>query len=438
MEQLRISGGAPLRGVVNLSGSKNAALSVLAGALLTEEPCLLHNVPPIKDVVTMLQVLRSIGVEVSVGDHNAIHLDASGLNTSPPPYDLVKQMRASFYVAGPLLGRLGKAKVPLPGGCVIGSRPVDFHINAFRKLGANVNVEHGFMVAECHRLQATEIYLDPRWCSVGATVNAMMAAALAKGHTVIQNPAREPEVLNFASFLNAMGAQVEGAGSKQVTVQGVERLHGCEFTVLSDRIEAGTYLFAGAMTGGDVTVEPINPTDLEFVLCKLDEAGLEIETEDNSIRVSSDRGFRAVDVATAPFPGFPTDLQPLILTLMCISEGRSVIQETIYDGRLHYVDELRRMGANVTVVNQTAVVRGVPSLSAAPVDSPDLRAGAALVVAGLAAEGDTEISGIQVIDRGYHRLEDKIAQLGGTIARFDTNGNKVNPCSDWQEILASI
>lgn len=438
MELLRISGGTPLQGTVRLSGSKNASLAVLAGALLSEEPCVIHNVPPIQDVVTMLRVLQSIGVSISFPCPGSVVVDASNLSLVAPPYDLVKKMRASFYVAGPLLGRLHKAKVPLPGGCVIGSRPVDFHINAFRKMGATVEVEHGFMVAECPRLQGAEIFLDPRWCSVGATVNALMAASLAEGTTVVRNAARDPEVVSFADFLQKMGARIEGAGLRDMKVCGVEKLRGCEFSVISDRIEAGSYLFAGAVTGGDVRVEPINPSDLEFVLCKLDEAGLEIETNDLSVRIRSPRRPSAVDIATAPFPGFPTDLQPLVLTLMCVAEGRSVIQETIYDGRLHYVDELRRMGANVTVVNQTAIVRGVPGLSGAPVESPDLRAGAALVVAGLAAEGDTEISGIGVIDRGYNQMEEKLTSIGGKIARYNSDGEEVTRCSDWQGISASI
>ncbi|NCO33176.1 MAG: UDP-N-acetylglucosamine 1-carboxyvinyltransferase [Armatimonadetes bacterium] len=444
MEYLRISGGTPLRGTVSLSGSKNAALAILAGALLTEEPCTIHNVPPIEDVGTMLRVLSAIGVKVSLVKPGSVRIDASLLNDNPLPYDLVKKMRASFYVSGALLGRIHRARVPLPGGCVIGARPVDFHINAFRQLGATVELQHGLMVAEVERLRGTHIVLDPRWCSVGATVNTMLVACLAEGETVIDHAAREPEVTNFADFLLSMGAQIEGAGTSEIRVTGVSGLKGSEFHVISDRIEAGSYLFMGAATGGDVRVEPISPNLLEFVLCKLDETGVEVDTDETSARVRVTRRPVALDVATAPFPGFPTDLQPLILALTCTAAGRSVIQETIYEGRLHYVGELTRMGANVKVVNQTAVVRGVTKLSGAPVESPDLRAGAALVAAGLSAEGQTEITGVGVIDRGYYQLEEKLSGLGADIIRRDSDGNvvrpsaEVNECSDWQEILASI
>jgi len=293
-------------------------------------------------------------------------------------------------------------------------------------------------------LRGTHIVLDPRWCSVGATVNTMLVACLAEGETVIDHAAREPEVTNFADFLLSMGAQIEGAGTSEIRVTGVSGLKGSEFHVISDRIEAGSYLFMGAATGGDVRVEPISPNLLEFVLCKLDETGVEVDTDETSARVRVTRRPVALDVATAPFPGFPTDLQPLILALTCTAAGRSVIQETIYEGRLHYVGELTRMGANVKVVNQTAVVRGVTKLSGAPVESPDLRAGAALVAAGLSAEGQTEITGVGVIDRGYYQLEEKLSGLGADIIRRDSDGNvvrpsaEVNECSDWQEILASI
>ena len=444
MEYIRICGGNPLQGTVHLSGSKNASLAILAGALLCEEPCIIHNVPPIQDVGTMLGVLSSLGVKIELLKPNSLRIDASALRLNTLPYHLVKKMRASFYVSGALLSRMHKAEVPLPGGCVIGARPVDFHLDAFQRLGARVEVKHGVMIAEAERLRGTTICLDPRWCSVGATVNTIMAAALADGQTVIENAAREPEVANFARFLTAMGAEIEGIGTHVVKVNGVRRLHGAEFTVMSDRIEAGSYLFMGAITGGDVRVEPISSADLEFVLCKLDEAGIEVDTDETSAHVRATERPVGVDVATAPFPGFPTDLQPLMVALTSIARGRSVIQETIYEGRLHYVGELIRMGANIRVINQTAVVRGVSQLSGAPVESPDLRAGAALVAAGLSANGVTEISGVGVIDRGYYQLEDKLSKLGADIARLNSEGKvirpsaEVNECSDWQEILGLI
>lgn len=416
-DRLIIMGGQPLRGEVEISGSKNSSLPILAAALLASKGhCVLHNVPHISDVEAMCDMLRALGAEVWREDHKVI-IDAQNLNNHCAPDALVRKMRASFYVAAPLLARLHKAEVPLPGGCVLGARPVNYHINAFQKMGAHIVVEHGAMHAEVKRWHGTEIYLEPKHSSVGATVNVMMAATLAEGVTTIENAAREPEVENLADFLNKMGAQIEGAGTATIRIQGVKTLHGAEHTIYNDRIEAGTYLAAAAITGGDVKVKGLPPKHLPIFLEKLEEAGVEITTGEDWVRARALGPLKAVDASTSPFPGFATDLQPLLATMMCVAQGRAAIEETLYEARFGFVDELLRMGADIKVAGQTALITGVPQLSGAEVEATDLRAGAALVLAGLAAPGRTEIGHVKYIDRGYEDLTGKLKSLGAHIVR---------------------
>lgn len=422
-DKLVIMGGQPLRGEVELSGSKNSSLPIIAAALLASKgQCILHNAPYISDVEAMCEMLRALGADVR-RDDQAIVIDAQNLNNHCAPDSLVRKMRASFYVAAPLLARLHKAEVPLPGGCVLGARPVNYHINAFQKMGAHIVVEHGAMHAEVKRWHGTEIYLEPKHSSVGATVNVMMAATLAEGVTTIENAAREPEVENLADFLNKMGAKIEGAGTATIRIEGVKELHGAEHSIYNDRIEAGTYLAAAAITGGDVTVRGLSPKHLPIFLDKLEEAGVEITSGENWIRARAVGPLQAVDASTSPFPGFATDLQPLLATLMCVANGRAAIEETLYEARFGFVDELLRMGADIKVQGQTALVTGVKELSGAEVEATDLRAGAALVLAGLAAPGRTEIGHVKYIDRGYEDLTGKLKALGAHIVRHKAKKN---------------
>lgn len=422
-ERIVIMGGVPLRGEVQLSGSKNASLAILASTLLvTKGQSVLHNVPHIADVDIMCEMLAALGAQVERRDHT-VSVNAENLTTHVAPDRLVRKMRASFYVAAPLLARLQKAEVPLPGGCVLGARPINYHVEAFQKMGATINVVHGAMNAEAHYWRGANIYLEPKNSSVGATVNIMMAGCLAHGTTTIENAAREPEVVNLAEFLNKTGAQIHGAGTATITIHGVKDLHGAEHSIDFDRIEAGTYLAAAAITGGDIKVHGLSPAHLPIYLDKLSEAGLDVSTSDEAstqqpwIRVQRGTELCATDVTTAPFPGFATDLQPLFVTLMCLAQGRSAIVENLYDGRFNFVPELMRMGAQVALADNTAIVRGVPHLSGAEVQASDLRAGAALVLAGLAAEGVTDLTNVHLVDRGYEQIEDKLRSLGAQITR---------------------
>lgn len=426
-DRLILMGGQPLSGEVELSGSKNSSLPILAAALLASKgQCVLENVPFISDVEAMCDMLRALGATVERNGHT-VSIDAQNLNNHCAPDSLVRKMRASFYVAAPLLARLHKAEVPLPGGCVLGARPVNYHINAFQKMGAHIVVEHGAMHAEVKRWHGTEIYLEPKHSSVGATVNVMMAATLADGVTTIENAAREPEVENLADFLNKMGAHIKGAGTATIRIEGVKELHGAHHTIYNDRIEAGTYLTAAAITGGDVKVIGLPPKHLPIFLDKLAEAGLDVTTGDDWIRVRATGTLNAVDASTAPFPGFATDLQPLLATLMCVAQGRGAIEETLYEARFGFVDELLRMGADIKVSGQTALVTGVRELSGAEVEATDLRAGAALVVAALAAPGRTEITNVHYIDRGYEDLTGKLKSLGAQIVRHKEKAKPVQP-----------
>ncbi|MEA3400193.1 MAG: UDP-N-acetylglucosamine 1-carboxyvinyltransferase [Armatimonadota bacterium] len=415
MSVIRIAGGTPLAGTVAVSGSKNGSLPLLAAALLCDGEVVLHNIPSIRDIRTMIEMLRALGATVRFRDDGGLVIDSSSLSSVSAPYELVRRMRGSFYVAGPLLARFGEARVPLPGGCVIGTRPVDFHIRGFKALGAEVDVEAGVMHGRADRLRDARIYMDPRLRSVGATVNLMMAASLAEGTTVIENASREPEVVNCQRFLSACGAQIEGMGTTTLRITGVERLSGTEWTAISDRMEAGTFLIAGALTGGEVTVQPVEPEHLGIVLEVLEQAGCEVVVNERSVTIRMDGRPTPVDVMTAPYPGYPTDLQPNTGVLMSIAQGASVIEETIFDARFNYVDELLRMGADVRVMEGAAIFKGVPQLFGAPVEATDIRAGAALILAGLCAEGETEISGGALVDRGYEDITGKLSLLGARI-----------------------
>lgn len=415
MSKIIICGGNKLQGKVQVSGAKNSSLAILAASLLSETESIIENVPNLMDVRTMLDVLISLGCKVEQ-EGNSVKIIPS-LNNYKAPYELVKKMRASFYVAGPLLGRLKIAEVPLPGGCIIGSRPVNFHLDGFRKMGAQVSQEHGFMKARAEKLHGAYIFLDPRYCSVGTTVNLMMLATVAEGTTIIENAAREPEVVDLANYLIKMGAEIKGAGTSTVQIGGGGKLNGCEHRVIADRIEAATFMIAGAITGGEVTVEGVPIGYIEAVSSKLQETGCEIRKDINRLKVIAPERVSSVDLITAPFPGFPTDVQPAFVSLMSIAEGTSIVEETIYDGRFKYVDELRRMGANIRVNENVALIKGVKKLSGAPVEATDLRAGAALILSGLAAEGETEIYEIELIYRGYENIEGKLLSLGANIRR---------------------
>ncbi len=425
-ERIVILGGAKLHGEVAVSGSKNSSLAILAASLLASRgECVLHNVPHISDVETMCDMLRSLGAVVTRGDHT-VTVNAETLTTHRAPDELVRKMRASFYVAAPLLARLRQAEVPLPGGCVLGARPINYHVEAFQKMGAEIKIEHGAMMATAPRWHGAAIYLEPKNSSVGATVNIMMAACLATGTTTIENAAREPEVSDIAALLNKMGGKVSGAGSATISVEGVAELHGAEHTVDPDRIEAGTYLAASGLTHGDITTRGLSPHHLPIYLDKLQEAGLEVTSGDDWIRARYVQPLRATDIVTAPFPGYATDLQPPFVTMMCLAEGRSAVRENLYDGRFNCVPELMRMGASISLIENTAIVNGVSRLSGAEVQASDLRAGASLVLAGLGADGPTEVTNVHWIDRGYENFEDKLRALGAQIVRRGGRGNDVS------------
>lgn len=417
-ERIFVTGGTPLRGEIEVSGSKNSSLPIIAAALLASRgETVLHNVPDISDANLMCQMLGALGAKVR-REGRAVVIDAQNLVTHRAPDGLVRAMRASFYVAAPLLARLRQAEVPLPGGCVLGARPVNYHIDAFTQMGAEIVVEHGAMVAHAPRWEGATIYLEPKNSSVGATVNVMMAACLADGTTTIENAAREPEVQNLADFLNKMGGKVYGAGSSTIVIHGVEELTGAEHSIFNDRIEAGTFLAAAGMVpGGDVTLTGLPPSHLPIYLDKLSAAGMFVQQGEDWIRVARRGPLRATDVSTAPFPGFATDLQPPFVALMLRADGRSAIEENLYDGRFNYLPELMRMGADIDLNDNTALIRGVPKLSGAEVQSTDLRAGATLVLAGLAAEGTTAVSKIHYIDRGYEDFVGKLLSLGALIER---------------------
>jgi len=417
MQKLTIEGGVPLTGDVIISGAKNAALPILAAGLLAEGPVLLANVPHLNDVTTTVKLLRQHGVEVVFHDGVRIELDAARVANFVAPYELVKTMRASILVLGPLLSRFGQADVSLPGGCAIGTRPVDLHVQALRKMGASIEIENGYIQARAGHLHGARLVLDT--VTVTGTENLLMAAALARGETLIENAAREPEVVDLASFLIAVGARIEGAGTDRIRIQGVDSLRGVEYSIMPDRIETGTYLVAAAVTGGSIRTTRTAPGSLDAVLQKLEQAGAVVTTGPDWIELDMQgRRPRAVDVQTAPYPAFPTDMQAQFCVLNAIAEGSAVITETIFENRFQHVLELRRLGADMTVRGNSVLIRGVESLTGAEVMATDLRASASLVLAGLAARGTTTVDRIYHIDRGYECLEEKLSQLGARIRRL--------------------
>ncbi|HPT87196.1 MAG TPA: UDP-N-acetylglucosamine 1-carboxyvinyltransferase [Bacillota bacterium] len=417
--KLEIIGRKPLNGVVKISGAKNAVLKLMAAALLSNNQCLIRNVPRIRDVETMIGVLNGLGAETVWEDESTIRIQVKDGLSYAAPDQYVREMRASVQVMGPLLARLGKVKLFQPGGCIIGQRPIDLHLKGFQAMGAEVIEEHGYVYVQADKLKGAEIHLD--FPSVGATENIMSAAILAEGTTVIRNAAKEPEIIEEQNFYNRLGAKIRGAGTDTIRIEGVERLNNrmTDYTVIPDRIEAGTFMIAAAITGGDVVLEDVIPEHVDALASKLREIGVKIETNGEKLRVISDGRLKAADVTVLPYPGFPTDLQPQITALLSVANGTSVITENVFGSRFRYVDELIRMGAAIRVESRSAIVKGVKRLSGASVYAPDLRAGAALVIAGLAADGLTTIEGLQYLDRGYVALEKKLAALGADIQRVE-------------------
>ena len=416
---MRVRGGARLEGSVSTHGAKNAALPIMAAALLAKGKVTLHRVPKITDVSVMWSLLEALGARLRYEGDGTVTIDAGNCASHRAPYTLVRKLAASFDLAGPLLGRFGRAEVPLPGGCVLGTRATEMHEQAFVALGCDVKNAHGYLIATAKHRRLRGANIEFRMPSVGATKNALLAAVLAEGTTTIRNVAMEPEVTDLANFLIAMGAKVKGAGSDTIVVEGVAELHGVEYTIIPDRIVTGTLMACGAITRGDVTVKACNPDHLHAVSLKLQECGCSVSQGDDWIRVQGARVKGGTDILTAPYPGFPTDLQPQMVSFLCTCPGTSVVEESIFNARFSYVNELARMGADarVSMESNTAIIKGVESLSGAPVEAPDIRAGAALVVAGLAAQGETEIIGLEYIDRGYERFEEMLSELGGQVQR---------------------
>lgn len=415
MDQYVIKGGNPLVGEVEIGGAKNAALAILAAAIMTDETVLIENLPDVRDINVLLEAMRQIGAQVERLDRHTAKINGSNIGGYSVDYEYIKKIRASYYLLGALLGKYKKAEVPLPGGCNIGSRPIDQHLKGFRALGAEVKIEYGSIMAEAARLYGSHIYLDV--VSVGATINIMMAAAMAEGNTVLENAAKEPHVVDVANFLNSMGANIKGAGTDVIRIKGVEKLHSTEYSIIPDQIEAGTFMFAAAATRGDVTVKNVIPKHLEATTSKLLEIGCEIEELDDAVRVVCSKGLRSTNVKTLPYPGFPTDMQPQITATLALAKGSSIVTESIFENRFKYVDELARMGANIKVEGNTAIIDGVERYTGARVSSPDLRAGAALVIAGLAADGITIVDDIHYIERGYERFDEKLRSLGAEMEK---------------------
>lgn len=416
-QRVIIRGGNALKGTVRVGGAKNAVLKMMAAALLVEDVCILRNVPNLTDVHMMAEVIRHLGAKVKIGN-GEVHIDARDINDLEAPYELVSQLRASFVILGPLLARFGQAKVSLPGGCAIGERRIDLHERGLKQLGAEVHIEHGYVYAQAEKLTGTRIYLDRP--SNGATENIMLASVLAEGQTVIENAAQDPEIVNLAEFINEIGGRVHGAGSYQIIIEGVraQDLHGATVETIPDRLEAGTFILAALATGGEITVEGLNPHHLYSLISKVTEMGAEIAIfAPDALRVRCATRPLAADITTLPYPGFPTDLQAPIMAVLASADGTSIITETIYENRFMQAGELRRMGADIALKGNTAVVKGVPRLMGAEVKASDLRAAGALMIAGLGAEGVTEVTGLSHLDRGYEALEDKFRSLGGDLWR---------------------
>lgn len=415
MEQYIIKGGNPLVGEVEIGGAKNAALGILAAAIMADEPVLIENLPDVNDINVMLEAIEGIGAMVQRIDRHTVKINGSTIGDFSIDYDYIKKIRASYYLLGALLGKYKRAEVALPGGCNIGSRPIDQHLKGFRALGADVDIEYGKIVAEAEHLKGTHLYFDV--VTVGATINVMMAAAMADGITIMENVAKEPHVVDVANFLNSMGANIKGAGTDVIRIKGVEKLHSTEYSIIPDQIEAGTFMFAAAATHGDVTVKNVIPKHLEATTSKLLEIGCEIEELDDAVRVVCSKGLRSTNVKTLPYPGFPTDMQPQITATLALAKGSSIVTESIFENRFKYVDELARMGASIKVEGNTAIIDGVERYTGARVSSPDLRAGAALVIAGLAADGITIVDDIHYIERGYERFDEKLRSLGAEMEK---------------------
>lgn len=413
MEQYAIRGGNPLVGEVEIGGAKNAALAILAAAIMTDETVLIENVPDVRDTNVMMQAMESIGVVINRIDRHTVKINASQVHDLVIEDDYIKKIRASYYLLGALLGKYSKAEVALPGGCNIGLRPIDQHIKGFRALGASVRIEHGLIITEANKLRGNHIYMDV--VTVGATMNVMMAAVMAEGTTVIENAAKEPHVVDLASFLNSMGANIKGAGTDVIRIKGVPKLHGTEYGIIPDQIEAGTFMFAAAVTKGDVTVKNVIPKHLESISAKLLEIGCEIEESDDAVRVVAAKPLGHTHVKTLPYPGFPTDMQPQITVALGLSTGTSIVTESIFENRFKYVDELTCMGANIKVEGNTAIIDGVSKYTGASITAPDLRAGAALVIAALAADGISTVDDIKYIQRGYEDFHLKLQGLGAQI-----------------------
>ena len=418
MEQYAIKGGNPLVGEVEIGGAKNAALPIIAAALMSEETVHIDNLPDVWDTNVLLEAMQSIGVMIKREDRHRVTIYPSRINNLVVDGEGVRRIRASYYFIGALLARYKKAEVALPGGCDIGCRAIDQHIKGFRALGADVNIEYGLIKAEAERLKGSHIYMDV--VSVGATINIMMVAALAEGQTIIENAAKEPHVVDLANFLNSMGANIKGAGTDVIRIKGVSHLHGTDYAIIPDQIEAGTFMFAAAVTKGDVTVKNVIPKHLESITAKLLEIGCEIEESDDAVRVVAAKPLRHTQVKTLPYPGFPTDMQPQITVALALSQGTSIVTESIFENRFKYVDELTRMGANIKVEGNTAIVDGVSKYTGAKISAPDLRAGAALVLAALAADGYSVVEDIHYIQRGYEDFHLKLQSLGAQIDKVDS------------------
>lgn len=417
MEQYVIKGGNPLYGEVEIGGAKNAALAILAAAIMTDETVTIDNLPNVRDINVLLQAIEEIGAHVERVDIHKVKINGSFIRGVNVDNEFIRRIRASYYLIGALLGKYKHAEVALPGGCDIGSRPIDLHMKGFRSMGADIDIAHGLVLARAKELKGTHIYMDK--VSVGATINIMMAAAMADGKTVIENAAKEPHVVDVANFLNSMGANIRGAGTDVIRIVGVEKLHATEYSVIPDQIEAGTFMFAVAATGGNVLVKDVIPKHLEATTAKLLEVGCQVEEFDDSVRVISDGHLKHTQVTTLPYPGFPTDMQPQMAVLLGIAEGTSTVTESIFENRFKYVDELTRMGADIKVESNIAIISGVKRYTGARVNAPDLRAGAALVIAGLAADGITVVDDIYYIQRGYEALEEKLTKIGAKIARVE-------------------
>ncbi len=422
MDQYIIKGGKALAGEVAIGGAKNAALAILAAAVMSDEVVTIENIPDVRDINILIEAIEDIGVKISRVDSHTVKVMGCRLNSVNVDSDSVRKIRGSYYLLGALLGKYKSAQVALPGGCNIGSRPIDQHIKGFEALGAQVKIQHGLIKAQAENLKGNHIYLD--LISVGATINIMLAATLAEGQTIIENSAKEPHVVDVANFLNSMGANIKGAGTDVIRIKGVERLHGSTYSIIPDQIEAGTFMLAAAATKGDVLIKNVIPKHLEAITAKLVEMGAEVEEFDDAVRVVATKKLGHTQVKTLAYPGFPTDMQPQITTVLAMAHGTSIVTESIFENRFKYVDELTKMGASIKVEGNTAIIDGVSEMTGAIVSAPDLRAGAALVIAGLAAEGITTVEQVEYIERGYENFEKKMLELGAVMAKIDSQNEK--------------